>query len=117
MTIETEPELQYSILEFVAHLTSENYEELPEDLVRLGFLKAEKLDFAKRSGLLDPFKYFLKEIGKGGGADGVRDRIFADYREKFPGQDDDELRDVMRLEMKVRVERSLKNTSHRSHVP
>jgi hypothetical protein len=103
MTLDIDPNLQYSLLEFVAHLTSNNYDELPEDLVALGFLKADKLDFMRRSGALEPFKYFLTQAGKGGGAKGVRDRIFQEYREKY-GIDatEDELRVEMRKEMKVR---------------
>lgn len=101
MTLDIDPQLQYSLLEFVAHLTSEDFDSLPEDLAALGFLKRDKLDFARRSGVLDPLKYFLKQAGQGGGANGVRDRIFVEYRDKFPGQTDDELRLVMRAEMKV----------------
>lgn len=101
MTLDIDPNLQYSLLEYVAHLTSEDYDELPDDLVKLGFLKAEKLDFARRSGVLEPLKYFLKQAGKGGGAQGVRDRIFEEYREKYPGLDDEQLRVEMRAEMKV----------------
>ena len=103
MTLDIDPQLQYSLLEFVAHLTSENYDRLPEDLVSLGFLKPEKLDFARRSGVLDPLKYFLRQAGQGGGANGVRDRIFSEYRAKYPGRTDDELRIEMRSEMKVRL--------------
>jgi len=102
MTLDIEPDLQYALLEYVAHLTAEEYDALPLDLCRLGFLKPEKLEFAQRSGVLEPLKYFLKQAGKGGGANGVRDRIFAEYRAKYPGKDDDELRIEMRAEMKVR---------------
>jgi predicted unusual protein kinase regulating ubiquinone biosynthesis (AarF/ABC1/UbiB family) len=103
MTLDIDPNLQYSLLEYVAHLTAENYDSLPEDFVRLGFLKEEKLDFVRRSGVLEPLKYFLKQISKGGGADAVRERIFSEYREKYKGMSDDELRVEMRAEMKVRM--------------
>jgi hypothetical protein len=102
VTLDIDPELQYSLLEFVAHLTSENYDTLPDDLAALGFLKPEKLEFARRSGVLEPLKYFIRQAGKGGGANGVRDRIFAEYREKYPGLSDEDLRVEMRSEMKVR---------------
>lgn len=102
MTLDVDPQLQYSLLEFVAHLTSEDFDRLPDDLAALGFLKRDKLDFARRSGVLEPLKYFLKQAGKGGGANGVRDRIFDDFRVKYPGLTDDELRVEMRSEMKVR---------------
>jgi hypothetical protein len=105
MTLDIDPQLQYSLLEFVAHLTSEDFESLPDDLAALGFLKQDKLDFARRSGVLEPLKYFLKQAGQGGGANGVRDRIFDEYRTKYPGRTDDELRVEMRSEMKVRSQR------------
>lgn len=102
MTLDIDPNLQYSLLEYVAHLTSENYDDLPLDMVKLGFLKEEKLEFAQRSGVLEPLKYFLKQAGRGGGADAVRERIFSEYRAKYPGLSDDQLRLEMRAEMKVR---------------
>jgi predicted unusual protein kinase regulating ubiquinone biosynthesis (AarF/ABC1/UbiB family) len=101
MTLDVNADLQYSLLEFVAHLTGEDYDQLPEDLVGLGFLKREKLDFARRSGALEPLKYILKQAGQGGGADMLQQRIFDDYRQRFPGLTDDELRLEMRSEMKV----------------
>lgn len=101
MTLEVDPKLQYSLLEYVAHLTSDDYEKLPEDLAALGFLKEGKLEFVRRSGVLEPLKYFLKQAGQGGGAKGVRERIFVEYREKYPGLSDDALRVEMRSEMKV----------------
>jgi predicted unusual protein kinase regulating ubiquinone biosynthesis (AarF/ABC1/UbiB family) len=103
MTLDIDPNLQYSLLEYVAHLTAENYESLPDDFVKLGFLKEEKLEFVRRSGVLEPLKYFLKQISQGGGADAVRERIFTEYREKYQGMNDDELRVEMRAEMKVRT--------------
>jgi hypothetical protein len=76
MTLDVNPTLRYSLLGFVAHLTSED-DKLPEDLVGLGSSNP-KLDFA-RSGALEPLKFFLKQAGQGG-ADVVRERII----EQFP---------------------------------
>lgn len=104
MTLDIDPDLQYSLLEYVAHLTAEDYDSLPDDFAKLGFLKPEKLEFARRSGVLDPLKYFLKQIGQGGGAKRLRQRIFDEYREKYPGKSDDELRLEMRSEMKQRLQ-------------
>ena len=101
MTLDIDPSLQFSLLEFVAHLTSQDYEKIPEDLAALGFLKQEKLEFVRRSGVLEPLKYFLRQASEGGGAKQVRERIFAEYRDKYPGLSDDELRIEMRSEMKV----------------
>jgi hypothetical protein len=103
MTLEIDPTLQYSLLEYLAHCTSNNYDKVPEDLVNMGFLKPERLEYAKRSGFLEPLVYFLKEAGKGGGANTVRDRVIADFRERYPGMSDDEMRKAVREEMKVRA--------------
>ena len=103
MTLDIDPSLQFSLLEFVAHLTSQDYEKIPEDLAALGFLKQEKLEFVRRSGVLEPLKYFLRQASEGGGAKQVRERIFAEYRDKYPGLSDDELRLEMRSEMKVSI--------------
>lgn len=103
MTLDIPEDLQYSLLEYVAHLTAEKYDDLPRDLVKLGFLKPNKLEFAERSGALEPLKYFLKQAGQGGGASGVRERIFEEYREKYPGLSDDDLRIEMRAEMKQQM--------------
>jgi predicted unusual protein kinase regulating ubiquinone biosynthesis (AarF/ABC1/UbiB family) len=101
MTLEIDPTLQYSLLEYVAHLTAEDYDKLPEDLTKLGFLSPEKLEFVRRSGVLEPLKYFLKQVGQGGGAQRFRERIFEEYREKYPGMSDEELSTAMRSEMQV----------------
>jgi predicted unusual protein kinase regulating ubiquinone biosynthesis (AarF/ABC1/UbiB family) len=111
MTLETEETLQFSLLEFVAHLTGEDYNRVPEDLVKLGFLKAERLDTVRASGFLEPLTFMLKQAGQGGGADKVRDRIFAEFREKYPGMEDDKLRVQMRSDMKEQIEDSRKRES------
>lgn len=103
MTLDIPEDLQYSLLEYVAHLTAEKFDDLPKDLVKLGFLKPSKLEFAERSGALEPLKYFLKQAGQGGGATGVRERIFEEYREKYPGLSDDDLRIEMRAEMQQQM--------------
>lgn len=102
--LDIDPNLQYSLLEFVAHLTSENYNELPEDLAALGFLKKDKVEYVRRTGLLEPLKFFLNQAGKGGGAKGVRDRVIGEFRAKYPGLSDEELRTEMRSQMKVSSE-------------
>lgn len=111
MMLKVDKNLQYTLLETVSHLTSEQYERLPVDLVNLGFLKAERLETVKASGFLEPLSLLLKQAGKGGGGKKVRERIFAEYRDKFPGVDDDELRLLMREDMKSRMEEARKRES------
>jgi hypothetical protein len=69
----------------------------------MGFLKPDRLEYAKRTGFLEPLVYFLKQAGKGGGANTVRDRVIKDFRERYPGMSDDEMRKAVREEMKVRA--------------
>ena len=76
MTLETPPDLQYSLLEFIAHLTAEDYEQVPYDFVKLDFLKEEKLDLLVKTGALEPLYYFLRQANQGGGGTKVRERIF-----------------------------------------
>ena len=76
MTLETPKDLQYSLLEFIAHLTAENYDDVPYDLVKLDFLKEEKVDLLVKTGALEPLYYFLRQANQGGGGSKVRERIF-----------------------------------------
>ena len=111
MTLEIDSALQYSLLEFVAHLTGEDYDRIPEDLVKLGFLKAERLETVRASGFLEPLTYMIKQAGEGGGADKVRERIFTEFRDKYPGMPEEELRVQMRADMKQLREESQKRAS------
>jgi hypothetical protein len=103
MVLHIDPALQWSLLEYVAHLTSGDFDALPEDMAKLGFLRADKVDFVRRSGVLEPLKYFLEQAGKGGGAGQVKHRIFDDLRAKHPGKTDGELRTLIRMEMEQQL--------------
>ena len=111
MVLDTPPTLQYSLLEFIAHLTAENFEQVPQDLINLQFLKEEKADVIVKSGALEPLYYFLKQANQGGGGSKVRERIYEEYREKYPGADDEELRTYMRAEMKAQSEKIAEKAS------
>lgn len=76
MTLSTPSDLQYSLLEFIAHLTAENYEDVPYDLVKLDFLREDKVELLVKTGALEPLYYFLRQANQGGGGTKVRERIF-----------------------------------------
>lgn len=40
MTISVPPDLQYGLLEFIAHMNAEDYDALPEDFVKIGKLSS-----------------------------------------------------------------------------
>jgi len=111
MTLETPTDLQYSLLEFIAHLTAEDFESVPNDLVKLGFLKKEKLDLLVKTGALEPLYYFLRQANQGGGGSKVRERIYEEYRAKYPGVDDEGLQTFMRQEMKDSREKMAEKAS------
>lgn len=37
MTLNVPPDLQYGLLEFIAHMNAEDYDALPEDFVKIGY--------------------------------------------------------------------------------
>jgi len=111
MTLDTPSSLQFSLLEFIAHLTAENFEDVPYDLVNLGFLKEDKVDLMVKTGSLEPLYYFLRQANQGGGGTKVRERIFEEYREKYPGADDEELQNYMRVEIKEQGEKMAEKAS------
>ena len=110
--LKTDPELQYTLLEFIAHLTSESYDRVPTDLVELGFLKKEKLQTVIASGFLEPLTYILKQAGQGGGGKKIRERFINEFKEKYPDVDDEkELRKLMRADMQQEMERARERAS------
>jgi predicted unusual protein kinase regulating ubiquinone biosynthesis (AarF/ABC1/UbiB family) len=44
MTLEVPKDLQYGLLDFIAHINAEDFESLPQDFVNLGFTPSDKLD-------------------------------------------------------------------------
>lgn len=44
MTLEVPKDLQYGLLDFIAHINAEDFESLPEDFVNLGFTPPNKLE-------------------------------------------------------------------------
>ena len=53
MTLTVPQNLQYGLLEFIAHVISEDYDSMPLDFVNLGFSPDTKLQQLKTSGLTE----------------------------------------------------------------
>lgn len=111
MTLETDPTLQYSLLEFVAHLTAGDYDKVPQDFIEMGFLKKERLDTVMASGFLQPLTLLFQQAKQGGGGTKIRERIIAEYRQKYPGVSDDELRVAMRDDMQQQMKEAREQQS------
>lgn len=67
MTVEVEPDLQYTLLEYIAHLTTEDYAKIPYDLIKLGFVPEGKEDAFTRAGVVEVLTVMLKQLAQGGG--------------------------------------------------
>jgi len=83
MVIDVPTDLQLSLLEFIADLNAENYEEVPNDLVKLSFVPEGKLDELRESGLTVAISNMLKLAGEGGGPKGAMKRMVAQNKEKY----------------------------------
>mmetsp|Transcript_126 Transcript_126/g.307 ORF Transcript_126/g.307 Transcript_126/m.307 type:complete len:833 (-) Transcript_126:259-2757(-) len=83
MTINVPTDLQLSLLEFIADLNAENYEDVPSDLVRLQFVPEDKIDELRQSGLTVAISNMLKLAAEGGGPKGAMKRMVAQNKEKY----------------------------------
>ena len=54
------------MLEFIAHVNSEDYDALPQDFVNLGATPADKLEKVRDSGITDGMAFALRQLNKGG---------------------------------------------------
>merc|ERR1740139_911102 len=68
MTLDVPQDLQYALLEFIAHINTEAYDQIPQDFVNLGFapegVTAEKLE---ASGITDGVAFAFRQLSAGGG--------------------------------------------------
>merc|ERR1712194_825165 len=83
MTLEVPQDLQLSLHEFIADLNAENYEDVPQDLVKLQFVPEDKIDDLRDSGLTVAISNMLKLAGEGGGPKGAMKRMVSQNKEKF----------------------------------
>ncbi len=109
MTLDIPKDLQYSLLEFIAHINSEDYESLPQDFVNLGFSPKDKLDKVKSSGLTEGLSFILRQLNKGGGPKKITERVKEEFKAKYgENLSDDELRVKAREEMVNKMQEQLK---------
>ena len=110
MTLEVPKDLQYSLLNFIAHINSEDYEALPEDFVSLGFTPANKLQQVKSSGLTEGLAFALRQLNKGDGPSKIRDRVKEEFKSRYGANlSDKELRLKAREEMIGRMQAQLQS--------
>lgn len=68
MVTRLDKDLQLTLIEHVAHLTSADYAEIPRDLLLLDFIPASKADLIEDSGVVELLADIYSSWTKGGGA-------------------------------------------------
>lgn len=107
MTLSVPSDLQYSLLEFIAHINIEDYDAIPQDFINLGFSDAtpERL---QASGITEGLSFAFRQLAAGGGPKKIQERVKAEFQDRY-GADltDEELRTAARAEMMRRMEDQL----------
>ena len=109
MTLDVPPNLQYALLELIAHINVEDYDSIPEDFINLGFspegVTAERL---KQSGITEGLTFAFRQLSQGGGPKKIQERVKAEFQERYGGNlSDKELQQAARAEMMQRMEAQL----------
>ena len=86
MTLEVPTDLQLSLLEFIANLSAENFEAVPDDLVNLGFVPRDRIEELRESGLTVAIAQTLRIAAQGGGPKGAMERLVEENKQKYGPQ-------------------------------
>ena len=82
MVTRLDPDLQITLIEHMAHLTSADYEEIPKDLLLLGFIPKDQEALIKDSGVVETLADIYGAWTKGGGAASVNvNQVIADLQD------------------------------------
>lgn len=103
------PDLQYSLLEFIAHINIEDYDAVPQDFINLGFTPPDVTpERLQSSGITEGISFTFRQLAAGGGPKKIQERVKADFQERYgSGLSDEELRVAARAEMRERMEAQL----------
>ena len=84
MTLDVPSDLQYALLEFIAHINTEDYDAIPQDFINLGFspegTPPEKL---QNSGITEGLSFALRQLSQGGGPKKIAERVEAELKERY----------------------------------
>ena len=82
MVTRLDSDLQLTLIEHMAHLTSADYEEIPKDLLLLGFIPEDKADLIRDSGVVETLAEIYGAWTAGGGAAAVNvNKVIADLQD------------------------------------
>lgn len=109
MTLGVPNDLQYALLEFIAHINTEDYDSIPQDFINLGFSPEDvSLERLQNSGITEGLSFAFRQLSQGGGPKKMQERVKEEFKELY-GADlsDKELRDAARADMLERMEAQL----------
>ena len=75
LTATVEQQQQYAIIEYISHLVSEQFDQVPNDLVNLGFVPEAKRDAVADTGVATALSYIFRQLASGGGAKKIMKRV------------------------------------------
>lgn len=109
MTLAVPDNLQYALLEFIAHINTEDYDSIPQDFINLGFSPADvSLQRLKSSGITEGLSFAFRQLSQGGGPKKIQERVKQEFQERYGSElSDSELRLAARAEMLERMEAQL----------
>ena len=109
MTLAVPNDLQYALLEFIAHINTEDYDSIPQDFINLGFSPADvSLERLQSSGITEGLSLAFRQLSQGGGPAKIQERVKEEFKERYGSElSDAELRDAARADMLERMEAQL----------
>lgn len=109
MTLAVPKDLQYALLEFIAHINTEDYDAIPQDFINLGFSPENvSLERLQNSGITEGLSFAFRQLSKGGGPKKMQERVKEEFLERYGSDlDDNQLRDAARADMLERMEEQL----------
>ena len=111
MTLEVPSDLQYALLEFIAHINTEDYDAIPQDFINLGFSpEGVSVERLQASGITDGLAFAFRQVSAGGGPAKIGERVKAEFQERYGTElSDRELEKAARDEMISRMEAQLQS--------
>ena len=111
MTLEVPNDLQYALLELIAHINVESYDAIPQDFINLGFtpdgVTAERL---QQSGITEGLTFAFRQLSAGGGPKQIQERVKAEFQEMYGTElTDKELQEAARADLLKRMEEQLES--------
>jgi len=111
MTLAVPNDLQYALLEFIAHINVEDYDAIPQDFINLGFSPPDVTEQRlKDSGITEGLSFAFRQLSGGGGPKKIQERVKAEFLERY-GSDlsDEDLQKAARSEMLERMKAQLES--------